>query len=182
MNRFGTFDTRKFSDIYISYVDFEYDYKNMPKSFQVLSSDDLETTYYLLYANYGNSTVASYDENRFKYKLFSIIMSYGAYWAKRKEIQEKLRGLSEEEIVSGSRVISNHAQNPSSDPSTSGLDELTYIDSQNTQGYKKSKIEAYMQYLEGLDVEYNDEYMNKFKRLFISIVEPYNELLYESEE
>ena len=34
--------------------------------------------------------------------------------------------------------------NPGTEPSTGSLEELTSISAQNTTGYKKSKLDAYM--------------------------------------
>ena len=34
--------------------------------------------------------------------------------------------------------------NPGTEPSTGSLEELTSINAQNTTGYKKSKLDAYM--------------------------------------
>lgn len=45
--------------------------------------------------------------------------------------------------MQGSKVINNHAFNPSGSPTTATLEELTYTNEQTTQNYKKSKLEAY---------------------------------------
>lgn len=45
--------------------------------------------------------------------------------------------------MTGSKSIYNHAFNPSNEPSTASLDELDYINEQNTSNVKRSKIDAY---------------------------------------
>ena len=69
---YGNFRTRKFSDIYDKVEKFLDGYENsgIPK---VLSDENLTTLFYLLYARYGNSNIASSDENQFKYKVYSTI-------------------------------------------------------------------------------------------------------------
>lgn len=69
---YGNYRTEKFTDIYPDVESFIADYKSIgiPVS---ITEDIAQTVYYLLYANYGNSHIASSDEMKFKYKLFSLI-------------------------------------------------------------------------------------------------------------
>lgn len=97
---------------------------------------DATTLYYLLYARYGNSSIANSDENQFKYKIFSTIYIGGATWAKKQEIQDKLRAMTEDEILAGTKAINNHAYNPQTAPTTDTVEELNYINEQNTTKYK----------------------------------------------
>ena len=60
------------------------------------------------------------------------------------DIQNKIRNLTEDEIRIGTKAIYNQAVNPGTEPSTGSLEELTSISAQNTTGYKKSKLDAYM--------------------------------------
>ena len=60
------------------------------------------------------------------------------------DLQNKIRNLSEDEIRTGTKAIYNQALNPGTEPSTGSLEELTSISAQNTTGYKKSKLDAYM--------------------------------------
>ena len=76
---------------------------------------------------------------------------YGPTWEKRLDIQEKLRNISDDELRLGSKAIYNHALNPSTAPSTQALEELSYINDQSTSNYRKSKMDAYMQYLKKND-------------------------------
>lgn len=177
---YGNFRTRKFSDIYESFETFkmQYEESGIPA---LLSEESLKTLYFLLYAKYGNSNIASNDENQFKYKVYSTIFMYGPTWEKRIEIQKKLRALSDDEIMIGSTAIYNAALNPSSAPTTQTLEELQYINSQNTTKYKKSKIEAYQALYSLLETDVTEEFLNKFKKLFIKIVEPQKPLWYITE-
>ena len=168
---YGNFRTRTFADIYTTFEDFNKDYTSngIPGS---LSAVNLKTLYYLLYARYGNSNIASSDENQFKYKVFSTIFMYGPAWQKRLEIQKNLMDLDEEDIIKGTTAIHNNALNPSTAPSTQALEELNYISSQNTTKYKKSKIEGYATLYALIETDVTEEFIGKFKKLFITIVEP----------
>ena len=99
---YGNFRTRKFTEIWDDVDKFVNDYKHngIPA---LISDENINTLYYLLYSKYGNSPIASSDEERFKYSLFRIIWEYGPAWEKKLAIQTKLRSLSEDQIIEGSK-------------------------------------------------------------------------------
>lgn len=172
---YGNFRTQTFNNIYENVNDFTdefYFYSNIGLNPEFSSQTTISTIFYLLSANYGNSSIVNLDENQFKLKLFSIIYQYGPTWEKRLDIQKKLRSLSEKDIISGSKVIYNHANNPGTSPSTDDLTELPYINEQNTNNYVKNKIEGYANLTNLLETDVTQEFISKFKKLFMTIVEP----------
>ena len=175
---YGNFRTRTFSQIYNNVEAFKEDYNNngIPTT---ISDESVTTLYYLLYARFGNSSIASSDETQFKYKVFSIIFSYAPSWEKRLEIQKALRNLKEEDILKGSTAIYNSAMNPSTVPST---EELDYINSQNTTKYKKSKMDAYASLYGLIETDVTERLLSEFKKLFIKVVEPNIPLWYVTED
>lgn len=177
--------TKIFTEIFPDYNTFETEYTTSPLK-DAITNDNLEVLYYLLYAKYGNSPIANYDENMFKYKLFGIIWQYGPTWQKRLGIQSILRDLSEKDILTGSKAIYNHAFNPgeiSSEGSstTTKQPELQYINDQNVTNYEKSKMDAYMQLWDLLDTDVTSEFINRFAKLFKQFVRP-GALLFEDED
>ena len=174
---YGNFRTRTFSEIWNSEETFTEDYNTngIPAS---ISNVSLKTLFYLLFARYGNSNIASSDETQFKYKVFSTIFMYGPAWEKRLDIQKKLIELSDEEIIKGSTAIYNQALNPSAAPSTSSLEELKYINQQNTTKYKKSKMDAYASLYSLIETDVTEQFIGRFKKLFITVVEPEKPLWY----
>ena len=176
---YGNYRTRTFSDIYPDSTEFIADYKTLFPD--TMADSDLERAYNLLLGRYMNSHIVNSDENQFKIKMFGIMFGYGPTWAKKIEIQAKLRNLSESEIVAGSKAIYNHANNPSTIPSTASLEELLEIDDQNTTTYKKSKLEAYGTLWEILNNDVTSAFLNKFKVLFIVIAQPDYPLWYVTE-
>lgn len=176
---YGGFRTRTFADIFPTVAEFIDEYNELPFEKNV---DELLTIYYLLYARYGNSHIAYSDENQFIYSLFSVIFMYGPTWEKRLDIQTKLRGISDEELLVGGKAIYNHSYNPGSAPSTSTLEEILTINDQNTTNYKKSKMEAYSMLLDLLETDVTEDFINKFKKLFITVLAPDYPLLYVTED
>ena len=81
----------------------------------------------------------------------------------------------------GTKAIYNTANNPGTEPSTGSLEELPYINSQNTTGYKKSKMDAYANLLALLDTDVTEDFIKKFGKLFITILEPREPLWYGTE-
>lgn len=177
---YGNFRTRTFSDIFGSAEQFINEFDATVFSANI-TDINLDLVYALLYSRYGNSNIASSDENQFKYKLFSTIFMYGPAWQKRLDIQKKLMELSDDEIVKGATAIYNQALNPSQAPSTQTLEELTYINQQNTTKYKKSKLEGYAILEELIKTDVTEAFIGKFKKLFITIVEPDYPLWYKTE-
>ena len=157
-----------FTDIYNNAEDFVNDYKTsgLYNNSNKITDDSAKTLYYLLYAKYGNSSIRNWDETQFKYKLFSTIFMYGPSWEKRLEVQAKLRALKEEELTLGAKQIFNHAYNPSTPPPT---DELITINEQNVTKNQRSKLDAYNLLLSLLETDVTNEFLNKFKPLFMQI-------------
>ena len=178
---YWNFRNKKFTDIYDTVDKFINDYKSIGIP-TTISESNASTLYYLLYAKYGNSTIASSDENRFKASLFSIVFADGPVWEKKLEIQGKLRALTDDEIFEGSRQIYNNAANPSTDPDVMTDDELDYINSQSVTKNKRGRLEAYGLLNDMLDENFTSAFIKKFNILFIKIVMPEFPLWYVMNE
>lgn len=168
---YGNFRTRTFAQIWDSVEDFLADYQAVGIK-QTISTETATNLYYLLYARYGNSNIASSDENQFKYKLFSVIFMYGPTWEKRLEIQENVRSLTEDELRESAKAIYNHSFNPSTAPSTDTIDELPTINDQNVTKHRRSKTDGYALLMSLLETDVTAEFLDRFKKLFITVVEP----------
>lgn len=169
------YETLTFSQVWENYTKFKTDYDALIVGFAEnttpVTSNELQTIFYLLYAKYGNNPISNSDVDQFKMKVVSIIYAYGPTWSKRNVIQKTLRTLSETDLLTGAKQIYNNALNPSSEPSTSTLEELTYINSQNTANYKKSKMEAYSILWNLLHTDVTEEFISRFKKCFAIFVD-----------
>ena len=177
---YGNYRQVKFTDVWENVNSFLTEYQNNGIQ-TTISQQSAQTLYYLLYSRFGNSTIASSDTNRFKYDVWGTIFSYGPTWEKRLEIQEKLRGLSDDELFTGATQIFNHAYNPGTAPSTSTLDELTAINEQNTNKNKKDKLNAYAMLMSLLEIDVTQQFLDKFKKLFLTVVLPELPLWYATD-
>lgn len=144
----------------------------------------IKTLYYLLYSKYGNSAIASSDVNQFKYKVFTTIFEYAPAWKKRLEIQEKLFNINLSEVdpdyLKGTMVMYNHAVNPDTEPTTTSYDALPGINRQTVQTTKRGMLEGYSTLLELVNTDVTGAFLNKFKKLFITVVMPQAPLWYRS--
>lgn len=178
------YSTMTFTQIWDEADDFVTEYKNsgLYITNSKVSDDSATTIFYLLYARYGNNPIANRDVNQFKYKVFATIMQYGPTWEKRLAVQKAIRDLTVDDIRLGSKAIYNQAMNPSTAPTTSTLEEITYINAQNTTNYKKSPLEGYSILLDLLNTDVTKEFIDKFKICFKVFVQPERPIIYVSEE
>lgn len=172
---YGNYRQVKFTDVWNNHLDFVDAYNNSAFP-AVMTNDKLNVLFYLLYAEYGNSVIASSDTNQFIYKVFSIIFREGGTWSKELDIQEQLRNMSMEDLQTGSVSISQHGYNPSTP--VSSQDEIQTVDDQNKVRYKKSKVEAYANLMALLKRDVSREFIAKFKKLFLTVVMPETPLWY----
>ncbi|MCM1505305.1 MAG: hypothetical protein NC127_08930 [Muribaculum sp.] len=178
---YGNYRNLKFTDVWNDVGDFLEDY-NSNGITAIITDESATTLYYLLYARYGNSTIASSDINQFKYKVFSTVFMYGPTWEKRLEVQQAIRSLSLDELQKGGKAIYNTALNPNQAPTTNSLEELKYINSQNTTNYKKSKVDAYAVLIGLLETDVTERFIAQFKKLFLTVVSPELPLWYRTVE
>lgn len=178
---YGNYRTKTFADIWESSDAFVEDYQNA-KVQQTISEESVTNLYYLLYARYGNSSIASSDPNQWKYKVWSFIFMYGPTWEKRLEIQTKIRNFTEDELRESAQAIYNHANNPSTQPATDKTAEhiMEFIDDQNVTIHKRSRTDAYALLMSLLEVDVTKQFLDRFQKLFITVVEPDYPLWYST--
>ena len=172
--------TKTFNEIWKNYDLFKTDFSTSPFK-GIITEPNLEILYYLLYAKFGNSFITNLDENQWKFKVFSTIWKYGPTWEKRLDIQTELKKLDikSKDFLQGAKAIYNKALNPETEPSTSALTELTYINEQSTANYKKSKMDALTQLWDLIATDVTEDFLEKFVPLFKKIWNPGT--LFESE-
>ena len=118
------YDTKLMTDVWSKATDFVTDYQNIGIP-TTISAQNATTLYYLLYARYGNTPIANYDEEQWKYKIFSIVFQYGPTWEKRLDIQNTLRGLQISDLVDNGSFHELFSHNASETSSKTGSDNNT---------------------------------------------------------
>lgn len=163
---FGKGLTPKFSDIFPDFETFStmYDENKLKQinDTNTLSAPALENLYYLLYARYGDRSIAYFDINQFVYALFAVVFMYGPTWERRLDLQSKIRGLTEEDIITSDSSSQTHAYNPS----TLDTEEINYINEQNKTKRTRSKIEGLALASSLLEKDVSRDFLDKFASLF----------------
>lgn len=178
---FGNYYNPTFADVFPSAEVFTAEYQASGLYDPDNTVKKIDLLFYLLYSRYGNSVVASMDINRFKYNLYSIIFMYGPAWETRLSLQKELRDLANsDELFEGSTMINNHSYNPSNTPSNDTFEALPTINDQTANRRKKPKIEGYASVLGLLKSDVSAEFLDRFKVLFLTIVEPNAPLWYNT--
>ena len=118
------YDTKLMTEVWSDASGFLTDYQNVGIP-TTISNQNATTLYYLLYARYGNTPIANYDENQWKYKVFSIIFQYGPTWEKRLDIQTTLRGLQLSDLIDNGGYTTHGSQSGSETSSKTGSDNNT---------------------------------------------------------
>ena len=118
------YDTKLMTEVWSDASGFLTDYQNVGIP-TTISNQNATTLYYLLYARYGNTPIANYDENQWKYKMFSIIFQYGPTWEKRLDIQTTLRGLQIADLIDNGSYRALSSQSGSETSSKTGSDNNT---------------------------------------------------------
>lgn len=172
--------TLKFGEVYNDADLFYTDYQNMGIP-TTISEASCKTLFYLLYGKYASSHFANGNLVQSKLKIFSIIFQYGPTWEKKLEIQAELRDLDLDELQEGAKQIVNHANNPNTSPSTSALEELEYIDEQHATNYKRNKVDAYGSLWNMLATDVTEEFLNKFRKVFVFVTNEEDVYLFEEE-
>ena len=175
---YGSYRQNSFQEVWDSADSFISDVSGSDIPLRI-KNESLRTLYYLLYSRYGNDIVASSDINRFKYSVYSIIFQYGPTWEKKLEIQENLRKLTEADITTGYTSIYNQAQNPGTRPSTQSTEELTAIVAQSVNKNKRDKVSAYSNLWDMLKSDETTLFLDKFKKLFLTFIQPEAALGYD---
>ena len=134
-----------------------------------------------MYAKFGNSHFANEDLVQSKLKIFSTIFKYGPTWEKKLSIQADIRALSLDDLQEGAKQITNHANNPNTAPSTSALEELEFIDEQHQTNYKRNKIDAYGSLWTMLATDVTEEFLNKFRNIFMFVTNEQDVYIYTEE-
>ena len=121
---FPQYDTKLMTEVWSSASEFLTDYQaaGIPTT---ISNQNATTLYYLLYARYGNTPIANYDENQWKYKMFSIIFQYGPTWEKRLDVQNTLRGLQISDLIDNGSFHELFSHSGSESSSKTGSDNNT---------------------------------------------------------
>ena len=179
------YNTKLFNEIFPTAESFKESYDVFQATaglLNLLDDTDIALTWQLITAKYGNTPISSWSEDQFKLKCWQTMFQYGPTWVKKLDIQHTLRNLSYDDIMTGATAIYNTALNPDTVPSTQSTNELPYINEQHVSKRLKNIVQAYGELEMLLDTDVTEQYLSKFKKLFMYIVDPTCTYIYETED
>jgi len=186
MSYYGNFRTRTFANIFPDYTTFNTWHTGCGVPQNLLTGTNyanynLSAIYFLLISYYANSHIKSADENRFKLQMSAIIYECAPQWQREMYLQNKILTLTDDEVLSGSKAIYNHAQHPDTSPITTSTTALDYIDDQNVTNYQKDKLKGYVDSSSYFDTRICKRFVDRFKPLFLSVLYTDEPVLYTTE-
>lgn len=124
------------------------------------------TNLYNLFLNrYMNCSINFDTKEIFKRRFAILLNDYLFEYATRVASINKVYALTESELMVVNTYINNYASNPNY-KLTDVYSELEYVGSQNNGMNRISKLGAYINYLKNLLPYGNQEFLDRFKKLF----------------
>ena len=121
--------------------------------------------YNLFLDKYMNCTINFDTQEVFKRRFKILLDDYLKEYATRVAVINKLYGLTDDELLIVNTYISNYANNPNYELSDV-YTELGYISNQNNGINRMNKLDGYIKYLKTLLPYGNQEFLDRFKKLF----------------
>lgn len=177
------YNTKTFSQVFPTYASFkdcfDNDFDEYAKN--VIPANYLQTLYWLLYARFCDNPIVNYSVINFKAKLVGITWQKGPAWVRKVQLQDSLRALTEDDLLTGARTIFNKALHPETEPGTDTDTELTYINVQDVSKQRRSKLDAYSYLQDVLKNDVSEEFIRHFEKLFSKFVSPTITRIYEND-
>lgn len=173
MNDYGIYDALTFKEVFEDSSSFVTAYTTQTYIPVTLSNERATLLWAELMAKYANSPISSTDIGRFQLQLFCIVHNKGSIWSKRLDMQNELRLLTTDQMISAAsnKVVQNRAENPSSYVESGTLEDtlLQQINTQTAQISKASKLSAIAS-LNMLLEDVTTPFIEEFAKLFRTIV------------
>lgn len=173
------YSTRLFKNIFPTYEDFRNWYVGTPLS----DGTDCpsERTFTLIAYEYNDCHVAFSPES-FKQRFANDIYTFYREFEATTEVIMDLMKLTDEEISTSDEMITNYANIPETESSTSA-EEVDFITTQQKNINKKGKLQIKKEQLANKKAFTVKTFINRFRHLFIKIVSPaYNFVISEPDE
>lgn len=187
MSIYGNYRTRTFGQIFPDLTTFKNFFTGCPIPNRLLTGTPyanytIDAIYALLVSEFFGAHIAHSSEDWFKLRVMQIIFEYGPTWQREMVLQDKLMNATDADLRAGAYSLHNHALHPSTSPSTGTDEELTYIDDQNVNKWKKDYVRSFTDGSAALDDSATRRFINHFKKLFIKFIVPDGNIYYEEEE
>lgn len=178
-SNYGVYRTPTFIDVFPTSDDFVAAY-NAAAVPATISETNARTLFYLLYARYGNTPIATSDTMRFVFGVWTTIFQYGPAWEQRLAIQSNLKTLALDENALREGALTSFGRGNYSGAELS-IDDISAdqgVNEYTGQKTKRSALEAYAALSALIETDVTGDFINRFKPLFIKVFVPSDDLVY----
>lgn len=152
--------TLKFNEIYNDYTDFSNDSK-IYLAENYISEDDLELLYVLFYNQFAEQSIKFLDPILWKRRFWTKLAFKAKTLLKKRDLMDKLRELTEDEMLDKGVSVVNQAMNPNTKPGEP-FQVLDFVTTQTSAKNLNPKIVALLQQYQSMD----DGFWNQFFKEF----------------
>lgn len=152
--------TLKFNEIYNDYTDFSNDSK-IYLAENYISADDLELLYVLFYNQFAEQSIKFLDPILWKRRFWTKLAFKAKTLLKKRDLMDKLRELTEDEMLDKGVSVVNQAMNPNTKPGEP-FQVLDFVTTQTSAKNLNPKIVALLQQYQSMD----DGFWNQFFKEF----------------
>lgn len=152
--------TLKFNEIYNDYTDFSNDSK-IYLAENYISNDDLELLYVLFYNQFAEQSIKFLDPILWKRRFWTKLAFKAKTLLKKRDLMDKLRELTEDEMLDKGVSVVNQAMNPNTKPGEP-FQVLDFVTTQTSAKNLNPKIVALLQQYQSMD----DGFWNQFFKEF----------------
>lgn len=169
-----------FKDIFADYTSFKNFLTTEGITISATDEPIYQYCFKLLFNRYHNSNIRYTTKDDFKGEFYIVCADELSRYIRRYKIIQSALGITDDDIVELQRLVQNYANNPN-DEVSSPLEPLSYISNQTFQANLSNKLDAYVKAIEDMPSMYNEDFLYKFKELFMNII-PKQIIIYSNEE
>lgn len=134
--------------------------------------------YLALVGRYGSSHIRYHNRYQFMAQFFTLYIEAQERLLSKIKINKRLRNLTEEEALTGSKIITNNATNPDTSPATDAYEPLPYVNSQSAQKERLGEVKGLYGWKHSVGGQAYIEFVDTFKQLFRIVLQE-EETVYE---
>lgn len=151
-----------FTKVWEKVDDLNVDITNMLDSKYILEPEE----WLAIVGRYGSSHIRYSNVGQFKAAFIMIVRENLGRLRAKLRINDSLRNLTEEEALSGDKIITNMATNPDTEPATEEFESLPYINQQTAQKETRGTVSGLYNWKHSVGGQAYNEFLDGFRHLF----------------
>jgi len=164
----GVSPTKYFKYVFMTLEDFT---SFLEEYTDVESSDIMNAyCYKYLYARFGNTSIGYYEVASFLRQFGLTYENFFNRFKMQRQIVDSLYDININDLITSQIFISNIANNPNDMPENPLDNALNFVSQQTSSKITSNKLESYFKSLQMISDNLLDEFLEQFRKHFISIL------------